>query len=79
MIYTHRNGETIPPSETGRYWFCGSLIGLRQELLTTVINIDPDGLLAWCDFEGEGWFQEIASFDGQWWGPVAAPWEELQP
>lgn len=75
MTYAHRNGETTPPIETGRYWFRGSIIGLDYEALTTVINVPEDGLLAWCEFDGEGWFQGIFSFNGQWWGPVVAPWE----
>lgn len=81
MMYTHRNGETIPPTETGRYWFKGLVRSMEYNAITSVINDDEYAgyLAAWYEFCGDGWFESTKAFNGQWWGPVLAPWEELQP
>lgn len=77
MMYTHRNGETIPPTETGRYWFKGMVRSMQYNAITSVINDDEYAgyLAAWYEFCGDGWFESTKAFNGQWWGPVLAPWE----
>jgi hypothetical protein len=77
MTYTHRNGETEPPTEPGRYWFNGvvwssdrlgtyNILGIVECLATMTYN----------DVTGEA----LPSRDhaGQWWGPMTPPWEANQ-
>lgn len=79
MPYAHRNGEADPPTETGRYWFKGSIDGRNIEWITTVIDGGKRGILAWDESDYIEDYVDVEKFVGQWWGPVPAPWEELQP
>lgn len=65
-IYTHRNGETEPPTEPGNYWFKGVLLfldspGREREETTLIVNVSLDFVLD--------------KYEGQWWGPIVPPWE----
>lgn len=74
MTYTHRNGETDAPTVPGNYWFNGQCDGDIKEMLP-VISDWHGGVLAWRPMYGDGWYEKIARFTGQWWGPVNSPWE----
>ena len=64
QTYSHRNGETEPPTVNGWYWYYHEddwygmyhVTGDRYELGPI------SGVLS-------------EEFEGQWWGPVVAPWE----
>lgn len=65
-IYTHRNGETEPPTVKGNYWFKGILLfidspGREREETSLVVNVSLDFMLD--------------KYVGRWWGPVMPPWE----
>lgn len=74
MTYTHRNGETEAPTVPGKYWLKGSCLSYAIADLIPVIAED-DHLCAWRPYWGEGWFERMEHFTGQWWGPIVAPWE----
>jgi hypothetical protein len=74
QLYSHRNGETEPPTVEGRYWFDGKVDGELYRGLTVAgsqyedVRIWPDTYMGWnalSDF----------AFEGQWWGPVTPPWD----
>lgn len=73
--YTHRNGEAAAPTLPGQYWFNGTVVGLAYATLTYIMADSDGALLAWYEQADHCWFQHVSSFDGQWWGPVQAPWE----
>lgn len=77
MIYVHRNGETEAPTQKGRYWFRGVVDSRQYAELTDVLTYSTP--VAWYETYYDGWYEDVKSFVGQWWGPVLAPWEELQP
>lgn len=73
-IYTHRNGETEPPTVEGKYWFRGSIGDVDLDAGITTVALDKTGrLMAW-DFHFD-MQQYMTEFAGQWWGPLVAPWE----
>lgn len=75
--YTHRNGETTPPAEPGKYWFNGraSLWTGEIVLQQAVDAIGRDGrVLVWEERSQE--HLPVAQFTGQWWGPIVPPWEQ---
>lgn len=75
--YIHRNGETTPPTMPGKYWFRGvtSLWTGRINLQLALDCIERDGrILAWEERSQEHLL--VVHFDGQWWGPIAPPWEK---
>lgn len=76
ITYTHRNGETTPPTEQGRYWFKGMADGAAVQDLLPVVTDPRQGILAWRPMLDDGWHEKIDRFDGQWWGPVSAPWDK---
>jgi len=75
MPYTHRNGETVPPTVAGWYWFEGrKYIHRKSFSRRTMLQVYDfgDGLRA--RFTGSSDF--IASLTGRWWGPVTPPWSD---
>ncbi len=74
MTYTHRNGETTAPAVPGQYGVRGHCQGERVKEIIPVI-IENGAVCAWRPMFGDGWFERIEHFSGQWWGPVLAPWE----
>jgi hypothetical protein len=67
MTYSHRNGETEPPTEDGYYWLRSVPGDLRRAIgITEILEGEPpEGLLT---------FEELAGV--RWWGPVTPPWDE---
>lgn len=66
--YSHRNGETEPPTiDEGYFWFH-----------TDDSVIQPHGMIhifdGACFEDGKMW--DIAELTGRWWGPVTPPWEK---
>ena len=86
MIFSHRNGETEPPTEIGWYWCGGALTvdGTRRKIWNMLYLADwhnesfvvglPDGQMAVLGKDATG-FREV-TFSCQWWGPVTPPWEQ---
>lgn len=71
-LYSHRNGETEPPSVEGRFWFKGMLDKIPS---TGIVAINAGWqTTCWPDWI-EGW-SPPDDFQGQWWGPVTPPWNE---
>lgn len=76
MIYTHRNGETEAPTVPGRYWFRGTVDDRRKVFLTHAKKYPSLGWMAYDDDERVESYIEIDRWKGEWWGPVAPPWEQ---
>lgn len=64
--FTHRNGETEPPTQDGAYWFLGDVEEVANfEVPFLVEVVERSALIA--GYEGTyylGWFK------GQWSGPL---------
>jgi len=73
--YSHRNGETEPPTVEGWYWWSGTVVGAYAEKGLVNITVPRDSKIqiwpSWCD----GWLG-AEDMPGQWYGPVVAPWEQ---
>ena len=81
--YGHRNGETTPPTEPGRYWFKGRRFHKWRDAKDgewiddagSLLDRDRDGTI---DPYGGYWpCGDFIDSKGQWWGPVVAPWEQV--
>lgn len=76
MTYTHRNGETEPPTEAGEYWFIGEVYG---KWLAEKVDVRLRGK-GFGASTSEGSY-EVSEFRGsRWWGPIIEipPWTEEQ-
>lgn len=80
--YSHRNGETEPPTVAGFYFVRHLAQWHDQEASIIYVEYDMDE-----DGFGAGWRtwrigrDYESSFDEldkrlQWWGPIMPPWEE---
>lgn len=81
-IYSHRNGETEAPTADGAYWFRGKRFHRWNTPADSGDWHDDTGSLLNCrdgDVEPYGGYWtcgRCTATDGQWWGPVLAPWEQ---
>jgi len=72
--YSHRNGETEPPTVEGWYWWIGTVVGSYTEKGLVSVTVPRDNSKiqiwpSWCD----GWLG-IEDMLGEWWGPLVPPW-----
>jgi len=85
--YTHRNGETEPPTIVGAYGFRGLYMDIRPDAYGThevagIITLYHPDRETWPEFiaydceTGEGAYHNAKDFDGKWWGPITGPWGE---
>lgn len=78
MAYSHRNGETETPTLPGLYWFQGTRTHgrnhaeARRVSFADMVTVDEDGAVN----PNEYLTSRVLTWDGQWWGPVQAPWEQ---
>lgn len=74
QTYSHRNGETEPPTQVGHYWFKGIVNGYSVAEKVTVMMWTGSGALRVIGID-EG--SRLEHFHGQWWGPESEvpPWE----
>lgn len=78
--YSHRNGETEPPTEAGIFWFRGKLH--HEEYyhdvadLQTVVANNYSGINDFFAIAGEECLHGVSDAEGQWWGPIVSPWED---
>lgn len=80
MTYTHRNGESEPPTEEGFYWTAWVPNPARKAAVVEVVR-DGDEWQVWhIGNEVETYWTEPAQAptDFRWWGPILPPWE-VQP
>lgn len=73
--YTHRNGESEPPTINGRYWFRGRMKYQRKSRnllqIANVIGVLSDGTVATLfEFDNN---TNAGDARGQWWGPIPEP------
>jgi hypothetical protein len=75
-LFSHRNGETEPPTEEGEYWFRGE-VGGESYAGRVPVSV-------WVSFKQKLMAQnpfsyvdvDMYNFVGQWWGPIVPPWED---
>jgi hypothetical protein len=73
MTYTHRNGETAPPTEPGRYWFNGVFNSKGTYNIVGIVESNQIPGTTYNDVTGE--VLKNSDYTGQWWGPMVPPWE----
>ena len=79
--YSHRNGETEPPTIVGWYWFRGNVLSsYRGEVpysgsVTILDSVYEDRGLCVIS-TNESPTSNIEKWQGQWYGPIVAPWED---
>ena len=75
--YAHRNGETTPPTELGYYFFCGDHVYGKaskdniKDNIKEIVRVTEWGVDIFLS-------ENLLKLDrclGQWWGPIAPPWE----
>lgn len=80
--YSHRNGEPEAPTQDGTYWFQGKRFhkwstpadfGDWREDAGSLLHIRDGGIEPYGGYWTCG---NCVATDGQWWGPVQAPWEQ---
>jgi len=72
--YSHRNGETEPPTVAGWYWFESNVTPLRTGVLRVYIEDNEPMVNVTFIKDGYSKHMSAASEDGQWWGPLVPPW-----
>lgn len=73
-VYSHRNGETEPPTIAARFWFDGWRTkhnGNRVHVMDLVETNKRGGV--YNDTDGET--NDAVEYSGHWWGPISPPWE----
>lgn len=74
--YTHRNGETEPPTIKG-VWFWFMSDGDADISAMGMLFIYPQGDDVAGTFDDvDGDTTCISELEGRWWGPVTPPWEQ---
>lgn len=73
MQYSHRNGESEPPTMAGHYWFKGRRSRWKIQHLLWVVMVDKHsyGVVVSSDM-----CIPVSEYEGQWWGPIQPPWEQ---
>jgi hypothetical protein len=71
MAYTHRNGETEPPTQQGMFGFRPSSNSEGWIVDVVEVNGRLERIMSYSDDET----MPIDEFDGQWWGPITGPWD----
>jgi hypothetical protein len=78
-LFSHRNGETEPPTEEGEYWFRGRVlnrpVAQRVHVSAWRFGNGREELRISNPFLDDGNEMEMYKCDGRWWGPVHPPWE----
>ena len=77
ILYSHRNGETEPPRGIGLYWFRGKIH--HPDFYHTVadsIELGNRYTTGEIYYDGEECGHVMSDFEGEWWGPIVAPWDE---
>lgn len=80
QLYSHRNGETEPPTISGRYWLKGHMPqGTKDEPWGydfgehEDVPYEIDAERGMIDLDGTCYRKPIFAFVGQFWGPVQMP------
>lgn len=88
MTYSHRNGETEPPTDEGWFWCYGSVRIPNEPINVTgmlYVGTWHDG--SWLANVGNKQLVAIGVSAGvhpqgewycRWWGPVTPPWVEVE-
>lgn len=80
-MYSHRQGETEPPTRPGWYWvkkirpYRGEWQGTQMRYVTSLSKNYQRRQAYRMDSIGQEYLDDIGK-TLQWWGPVVPPWEE---
>ena len=69
--YSHRNGETEPPTEEGYYWSSDN----DTDYMSGVVQVSESYVFGSLSEFDKGYLE---LFKGQWWGPVTPPWDDTE-
>lgn len=80
MTFSHRNGETEPPTEPGWYWFEGAVRGTGpdrhlREVVRVLVQVDINGVTKnqiTFDHHRANPYERVKD---RWWGPITPPWK----
>jgi hypothetical protein len=76
MNFSHKNGETEPPTRPGHYWLRGvRKHGHKRIRLRHLLHVVRASHTTF-EVEWGGVAMPIELYEGQWWGPVCPPWED---
>lgn len=75
MTYSHRNGETELPTVAGWFWLKGGITDDWQEEMFVLVRKERSKKVEWRAYTVAWEPLLLAELQGQWWGPVQAPWE----
>jgi hypothetical protein len=78
--YSHRNGETEPPTRCGDYWVSDRIDGeyYEPEILHVCHYNRGSGLAVDIfDTANDNYMTPVVNVDARWWGPIEMPsWEQ---
>lgn len=86
QVYSHRNGETEPPTVHGWYWVKGTVVVkgetiniydclvIKHWLDSSMLTRLGDGQFVTLIAESSVW--PLGEWHCQWYGPVLPPWEQ---
>lgn len=85
MTYTHRNGETESPAETGFFWFRGKLLDAtnkpREQRRFSLYDFDKGPMHVYRNDHNPLFLlaqsgivvYQLENMEGQWYGPIPEP------
>ncbi len=74
MRYSHRNGETTPPTEVGWYWVFGKIETLTDDEPVEMSGIFMRHSRGWYDPDGDMPSSSVSTVT--YYGPIPSPKEE---
>jgi hypothetical protein len=78
MNYSHRNGETEPPTVPGWYWVQRVKPFIWGRVLKMDLYHDEDTEYLYVEDDEGREFRLPDAFgnDSRWWGPLMPPWDD---
>ena len=77
--YTHRNGETEPPTIEGWYAIQHPQAWNWQGSTFVFVERNMDGIDVYCTGQDDPIGYDQMDSRIRWYGPIVAPWEQPQP
>lgn len=79
-IYSHRNGETEPPTIYEEFYWHERVIGSKYDDEDAILFVMPPeddiGAYIYSNSHEINGRIPISEIEGRWWGPVIPPWSD---